>query len=151
MWLTNISCIAASCAATQELPNVLCNPKVHCHVHKNPPTNFLYYEKSKYFKFLYLIKMRICPCSCGNLFHQEDVEMRQRNWIRMLLSPSWICSGLFIFVGRKLNTHVSSQLPICYFTFTKGLPKNYDVICFRTIYFLPSNKLVHPSCCYYRL
>jgi hypothetical protein len=26
---------AASCAATQELPSILCNPKVHYHVHKN--------------------------------------------------------------------------------------------------------------------
>jgi hypothetical protein len=31
------SCEAASCAVTQELPNILRNQKVYYHVHKRPP------------------------------------------------------------------------------------------------------------------
>jgi hypothetical protein len=32
-----ISREAASCAATEELPNILCNPRCYCRVHKSPP------------------------------------------------------------------------------------------------------------------
>jgi hypothetical protein len=96
---------AASCAATQELPNILWSPKFHYLVHRSPSVNFLYCEESKNFKFLSLnqnVKLLLFLC--------KPIASRKQ-WTRslyhlVLVANEWksSCSGRFILVERKLNT-----------------------------------------------